>query len=399
MPTISATTECPNKTTTLRTSKVLMQTGAHRTCDVTTPKDGRSPMEMTYASEQRQRIEAVRANHPIDQVIGRYVELRPSGRRLVGCCPFHEDRTPSLVVYLSSQSWFCFACDVGGDLFAFVQRIENISFAKALRPLESGKLLSALTRKTQPSMTGRSLASSHSIQLTPEHFTLLTAATEVYHTAIFSQPAILKYLDQRRIDLAMIRRHHIGYATGDNLARYFRFRGWDPEIANDLGLLGPRGEYFRERIVIPERRAGQTIYLVGRATQDYQKAKYLGLPGAAKPIYGLEQIRGAKEVFIVEGVCDLLTLVEWGYATIALLGSHLKREHLDTLADAERIFIATDSDEPGRKSAQHLAELLGSRARIVLPLPKVKDVNELARHPKGRLIFADLVAQVRGGTR
>lgn len=352
----------------------------------------------------REEIETIRANNSIEQVIGRYVELRPSGRRLVGRCPFHEDRAPSLVVYPNNQSWFCFACDVGGDVFAFVKRIENISFGEALRKLGSGTFDTRRTHRTPaststPTIPQVFLEQGEHFKLTEEHFTLLTAATEVYHAAIFTQPWILEYLAKRKIDLDMIRRHRIGYATGDNLAKYFRFRGWNPEIANDLGLIGPRGEYFRQRIVIPELRAGKAIYLVGRATQKYQKAKYLGLPGAPKPLYGAELIHGATDVFLVEGAMDWLTLVEWGYPTVALLGSHLKHEQISEIADAERIFIATDSDEPGRKSARQLVELLGKRARIVPPLPNAKDVNELAMKQNGQAVFARLVEQSRSGTR
>jgi len=303
-----------------------------------------------------------------------------------------------LVVYPANQSWYCFGCDTGGDVFKFVQRIENISFAEALQRLGAGTIKG---RPIVQSMRPQSSSSiqSERIELTEEHFALLTAATEVYHAAIFMQPAVLEYLAKRRIDLDMIRRHRIGYATGDNLAKYFRFRGWDPEIARDVGLIGPHGEYFRQRIVIPELRAGKAIYLVGRATQKYQKAKYLGLPGAPKPLYGAELIRGAENVLVAEGPLDWLTLVEWGYRAVALLGSHLKPELVGELVTAKRIFIVTDSDEPGRKSARQLAEVLGKRARIVPPLPNAKDVNELAMRRRGREIFAELVQEMRAETR
>ena len=371
----------------------------------------RSTSKATQAGMRgsREEIEAVRANNPIEQVIGRYVELRPSGRRLTGRCPFHDDPTPSFVVYVHNQSFYCFGCDVGGDVFRFVERIEHLSFAEALNLLSGSRRIGSNTlparRVTSPSMQPSKTisavrpGSNEQMELTAEHFTLLTAATEVYHAAIFTQPNVLDYLAKRRIDLDVVRRHRIGYVTGNDLAKYFRFRGWNPEIANDLGLLGPRGEYFRQRIVIPELRDGRAIYLVGRATQKYQKAKYLGLPGAPKPLYGGELIRGASEVFLVEGVFDWLTLIEWGYPTVALLGSHLKHEQISEIADAERIFIATDSDEPGRKSARQLAELLGKRARIVPPLPNAKDVNELAMKQNGQAVFARLVEQSRLGTR
>ena len=352
----------------------------------------RSTREDT-CSEQRRRIETVRANNPIEQVIARYVVLRPSGRRLVGNCPFHNDPTPSLVVYAHNQSFYCFGGDVGGDVFKFVQLIEKVSFAEALQRLGS----ITPTRKPVSRVLPVSMNTLPSVELSEEHFTLLTAATEVYHAAIFTQPRVLEYLAKRRIDLDMIRHHRIGYATGNDLAKYFRFRGWDPEIANDLGLIGPRGEYFRQRIVIPEVREGRAIYLVGRATQKYQRAKYLGLPGAPKPLYGLERVRRSAEVFLCEGPLDWLTLVQWGYPAIALLGSHLKQDQASEIADAERIFIVTDSDEPGRRSARRLAEMFGKRARIVPPLPNAKDVNELAMHSRAHETFSELVQQARSG--
>ena len=94
----------------------------------------------------RDDIEAVRTNNPVEQVIGRYIELRPSGRRLLGRCPFHDDPTPSFVVYVHNQSWYCFGCDIGGDVFRFVERIEHLSFTEALQRLGSNTLTARLSR-------------------------------------------------------------------------------------------------------------------------------------------------------------------------------------------------------------------------------------------------------------
>ncbi|MEW5721303.1 MAG: toprim domain-containing protein, partial [Chloroflexota bacterium] len=117
-----------------------------------------------------------------------------------------------------------------------------------------------------------------------------------------------------------------------------------------------------------------------------------------KPLWGAEQAREAREVFVCEGVFDMLTLVEWDYAAVATLG-HPKREHVEELARAQRIYIATDADDVGREFAATLKEWLGDRA-IVLPsfkrfknLQDIKDVNELMeKHPReGRDIFARLM--------
>lgn len=340
-----------------------------------------------YQPKNRNEIESVRANNPIEQLIARYIELRVSGRRLVGRCPFHEDSSPSLVVYTHNQSWYCFGCDVGGDVFKFVELIEKVPFAEALQKLSSDTI--STRRIAQPSPIQS--AAQSLIELTEEHFTLLTAAAEVYHAAIFAQPKVLEYLARRRIDLDLIRRYRIGYATGDDLAKYFRFRGWDPDIGEDLGLIGPRGEFFRQRIVVPEIRDGKAIYLVGRKTQEYQKAKYLGIPGAPKPLYGGDLVKGAREVFVVEGPFDWLTLVSWGYASLALMGSHVKDEMVDLLADAERIYVVSHYDEAGQRVARQICEKFEDRAHVVPPLPNAKDVNELASHPRGREVFAQMV--------
>ncbi len=338
----------------------------------------------------RDEIEAVRARNPVEQVIGRYVELRSSSRRLVGRCPFHDDFDPSLVVYAHNQSWYCFSCDVGGDVFKFVQLIEQVPFAEALQRLGECTIAA---KRTAPIPIAQ-FPPQPELELTAEHFTLLTAAAEVYHAAIFAQPKVLEYLARRRIDLDVIRQQRIGFATGNDLAKYFRFRGWDPEIAEDLGLIGPRGEFFRQRVIFPELRDGKTIYLVGRKTNKYQKAKYLGLPGAPKPVYGLALARGSDEVFVAEGPTDWLTLIQWGYVAIALMGSHVKDELVDQLASAKRIYIVTHFDEAGHRVARQLCEIFGKRASVVPPLPNAKDVNELATHPHGREVFAQLAQRV-----
>jgi DNA primase len=302
---------------------------------------------------------------------------------------------------------------MGGDVFAFIKRIENVSFDEALQRLDPGSSATrpAVCTPTPATMrtTLRTFAKpSGQLELTEEHFTLLTAATEVYHAALLQQPKLLAYLLRRGFDFDAVHKYRLGYAAGDSLEKYFRFRGWNVVAGLDLGLLvkkddGAIREYFSRRIVIPELRGrssgpARTIYLVGRATEGWQKAKYLGLPSAPKPLWGAESAREGSEVFVCEGVFDMLTLVEWGYAAVATLG-HPKREHVEKLARAQRIYIATDADAVGREFAATLKQRFGDRA-IVLPsfkrfkdLRDIKDVNELMeKHPRdGRDIFARLV--------
>ncbi len=342
----------------------------------------------------REEIDAIRARHPIEQVVSQHAELRPSGRLLQARCPLpgHEDTGPSFTVYVQSQSFYCFGCNRGGDVFKFIQLMEHVGFREAVDKLEGSSMIVGPTQtarlKEHTSVPSRKMPDEAARQL-------LTAAAQVYHTSLLLNDEMLSYVTDRGITMQTIKRFRLGYASGSNLAKYFRFRGWDLQLGKDLGLVGGRGEFFRERIIIPEWRSGNAIYLTGRKTKSYQQVKYLGLPGAAKPLYGLEGSMGSREVFIVEGCFDMLTLIQWGYPAVALLGSHLKAEWEQELAFAERIFVVTDSDEAERTSAKTIEETFGARSIVVPPLPNAKDVNELASHPNGREQFAQLVSQAR----
>ena len=341
----------------------------------------------------RDEIEAIRARHPIEGVVAAYVELHPAGRLLQAKCPLpgHEDTGPSFTVYTNNQSFYCFGCNRGGDVFKFIQLVEQVNFREAVARLEGG----AFTVHREEKVTKVNATPTPSRCIDEDAMQLLTAAAEVYHTSLLLNPEMLGYVTGRGITLDTVQRFRLGYATGDNLEKYFRFRGWDAELGRELGLTGEHGEFFRKRIIIPEWRNGNTVYLVGRQTQAYQRIKYLGLPGVPKPLYGLEGAQKHREVFIAEGAFDMLTLLQWGYPAVALLGSHLKREWVEELAFAEHLYIVTDSDEPGRASAQILAETFDQRAVIVAPIPSAKDVNELAAQPSGRERFGHLLERTR----
>lgn len=342
-------------------------------------------MGRRMAGFSREEIEDIRARFPAEEVIGSYIQLRRSGRHLVGHCPFHEDKTPSLVVYPHNQSWWCFGCELGGDVFEFVKRIERVRFPEAVELLGRKKLKG---RRIPPPPQAPVIAA---VGLSQEHFSVLTAATEAYHAALLARPDLLAQLAGRAIDGEAVKRHRLGYASGKHLVRYLRFRGWDPQLAADMGLVGPRGEFFRGRIVIPEIRGGRVVYLVGRALQGYQRAKYLHLPGVPKPIYGLELIRGRHEAFVTEGPFDWMTLVSWGYPACALLGHSVKRDQLRHFDFATRIYLCLDNDEAGRKGTRELVQLWGGRARPVPHLRGVKDINELGQRAGGRELFIRLV--------
>jgi DNA primase len=164
-----------------------------------------------------------------------------------------------------------------------------------------------------------------------------------------------------------------------------------------MGLLWrDGGETMAGRVVIPELRGGQCIWMVGRTLDDARQPKYRGL-SMPKPILGYERVRGRPRVFVTEGAFDYLTGMSWGLSICALLGTQVRAERLAFLQRARRVLIAFDSDEPGREAASDLARRLGSRARI-LELPEgVKDLNDLGRRPDGRAAFFRLIRETEHG--
>lgn len=346
-----------------------------------------------------QRIDttALKRAHPIAEVVGGYgIALCPSGRALVGRCPFHADSgRPNLYVYPASESWYCFRCAIGGDAISFVERIEGVGFRRAVarlagEPRADGYAPTRVVRALPPPFARRSRPPA---VRGPAERACLAAAVDLYQNRLLTDPIALRYVESRGIDRATIERCRVGYAAGDELAAYLRWRRLPSPAAMRVGLLGRDGcERMAGRVVVPEIRAGQPIWLVGRALQaDRCGPKYLGLPGR-KPLLGWEAASGARAVYLVEGVFDWLALRSWGLPALALVGTHARPEAIKALGRFERIYLALDGDEAGRVAAAGLMQALGGRATMVA-LPEVKDVAELAPSRDGRGIFARAVRE------
>jgi DNA primase len=183
----------------------------------------------------------------------------------------------------------------------------------------------------------------------------------------------------------------VGYVSGDELIAYVRWRRLPAQAAIRVGLLGRDGrEFLAGRVIVPEIRRGEPVWLVGRTIEGNGGGpKYLGLPGA-KPLLGWETALGSPMVILVEGVFDWLTLVQWGFPALALVGTRVRPEVLRALgARFERVYLALDADDAGQQAAAAIATALGSRA-VTVRLPHgIKDVAELAPRPDGRAVFAN----------
>lgn len=357
------------------------------------------------AAPTRYDVESLRRDHPIAEVVASYgIELRPVGRALVGRCPFHADGgRPNLYVYPESSSFYCFRCAVGGDVFDFVRRRENVGFGEACRRL--ARLERRPETPSPPSHpTGR--RDRRWDRLTLEEQVVMNTAGALYQHTLWREPRAIAYLRGRGIPDRVIRQCGLGYADGHSLEAYLRRRS-GLRVAQELGLLRKPGhgdgalplrEFLAGRIVVPELRGGQRIWFIGRRLDDdSDRPKYLAL-GGERPVLGFEHAAGQREVFLCEGVFDYLTAVAWKLPAFSPCGTHLPADRLGFLARARVVYGILDGDDAGRAAAERFAALLGERFRP-LHLPEGCDLNDLSRRPEGQRGFFRLLAAARHETR
>jgi DNA primase len=354
-------------------------------------------------AQSRHRIdaEALKLAHPIEEVVARYgIQLRRQGQALVGRCPLHNDQgRPNLHVWPASRGWYCFRCSTGGDVIRWVELVEQLDFRGAVKRLDAGVhgAPRALTAHDRPS-TPRHLEERDGQELA-----VLQAATTLYHQRLQTDPTVMAYILSRGIDRVTVEACCLGYASGDELIPYLAWRRVGLEPALRVGLLGHNGrEFLAGRIVIPDLRTHQPVWLVGRLLEsDIQDdtadapPRYLGLPGS-KPLLGLEQTGTSPSLIATEGVFDWLTLRRWGYPTVALVGTHARADIVEQLRGRQRVYLVLDQDDAGLEATIRLVDALGPTA-IPVALPDgIKDVAELAPRDDGQALFARALLEAVG---
>lgn len=341
-----------------------------------------------------QAIELIRSRMPIRELVGRYVALKPSGKGVwKGLCPFHQEKTPSFQVSEDKGLCYCFGCKNGGDIFAFLQKIEGIGFREALERLaqETGVEL--------PQFKGRSSGRKEALQI--------LELTQAYFRANLSGPAE-RYLQERGLNPVSIERFGLGYApkSWDGLIRYLQGHGVDPQEAVEAGVLVEReGRYFdrfRHRVTFPVLDSmGRIVAFTARALEKDDNPKYLNSPETAlfkksQLLYGYPQARSAirerGRAVVVEGLFDVIALHQMGFAeAVAVLGSSLSGEqaHLLRRADAAELYLAFDADEAGRKATLQSLNLEIARSFVVYAvlLEDGKDPGDLLLLPDGKERF------------
>jgi DNA primase len=319
------------------------------------------------------------------------------GADLIGRCPFHEDKTPSLVVTPSKNLWHCLgACQVGGTAIDWVMRAEGISFRHAVELLQNDALplvASASSAAAPPTKsTVKKLPTALARDM--EDARLLVQVIEYYHQSLQQSPEALDYLKRRGIaSEETIRTFKIGFANrtlGYRLPEKTRVDG--AALRGQLqriGMLRSSGhEHFNGSIVIPViSPEGEVTEVYGRKINDNLRPGtplHLYLPGPHRGVWNSTALSSTPEVILCEALIDALTFWCAGYRNVtASYGVEgFTADHLALFKQCgiQRVLIAYDRDEAGEKAAQKLAVQLnevGLDAYRIL-FPKGMDANEYA---------------------
>ena len=336
-------------------------------------------------------VQAIRAAHPIvETVLSAGIELRRSGRRLIGRCPFHEDRNPSLVIYPQTASYFCFGCDAGGDVIDFVGRLRGSAFS------ETAALLAGSGQTSSPPSAVVRVPARRGVRaIGDEELAVIEAAASLYARQLERSRRARSYLAGRGIGNATASGLRVGYANG-GLARQLRNQGLSLGAARGLGLLSGERDTLQGRIVVPDLDAnGRATWLTARSL-DGREPRYLNLR-LPSPLLGFARAQAAHAhaVVVTEGPFDWLIACAWQLRAMSLLGTHLSRAALQALRSFRRVYLALDADDPGRRATDRLVSELGARA-IVVPLPTgVHDLSELGGHRAGREAFLRSLSNAR----
>lgn len=344
-------------------------------------------------------IEQVRQAVDIVEVIDSVVPLKRSGSSWKACCPFHKEKTPSFHVSAARQSFKCFGCGAGGDVFKFVQLYENVDFPEAVRKL-AARAGVALPERGDP---GEGQRRDERRRLLSLHAEVGAYWRELLRHDRRAEPA-RRYMQQRDIPLTWANEFGLGYAPDawDDTLQWARARSVPESLLLEAGLVvkneqGRVYDRFRGRLVFPiANDQGETIAFSARLLDAEAKAaKYINSPETplftkSKVLFGWHRakraILDADRVVICEGQLDVLRCHAAGILNVvAPLGTAFTEEHARILRRATRnVILCLDADRAGMAAVERAAGVLAESGQNGLERLVASDLGiEVLRLPEG----------------
>lgn len=315
-------------------------------------------------------IQAVKESS-IANIIGAVVTLKHSGKSLTGCCPFHNERSPSFHVNETEGYYHCFGCGSSGDIIKFVMDYENKTFAEAITAIAKQQNIAVEFDKETTAETKQQIDRRQAMIAT------IRAAANHYQKNISKEA--LEYLHSRNFTDDTIAQWKIGFAPADFkfiTSKVIEANCW--QHALDAGIVktkdGNNYDFFYNRIIIPiENKNGDIIAFSGRKLPDdaTESPKYINTPATelydkSKTLFGLSHARrGIKNfgyAFLVEGNLDVIKMHQQGQDNaVATCGTALTQQHSQLLRKyTDKVVILRDGDKAGINAVSKDIEILSS---------------------------------------
>jgi DNA primase len=337
-------------------------------------------------------VDAVKAAADLVEVIAGRTQLRRSGARFTGLCPFHNERTPSFSVSPEKGTYHCFGCRRGGDVITFVEDTEGVDFVGAIEWLAQRFNVPLEYEEASPEQDARR-------RRRDRLHAALDAAASFYERFLWESQAgeaARAYLTTRGLGEDICREYRLGLAPpGSVLARKAAERGFTRQELAGAGLVNRRGnDYFQGRLLFPIADArGRVVGFQARKLRedDPLQAKYVNSPEGdlfrkGDLLYGLDRARTAiareERALVVEGNTDVLALRQAGLGpVVASMGTALTERHLKELGRLTRkLYLCFDADAAGEAATlrgMDLASAEGFEVRVVA-LPPGTDPADAA---------------------
>jgi len=333
-------------------------------------------------------IERLKSEVSLERLVeAQGIELKRHGADLLGLCPFHDDKTPSLVVSPKKNLWHCLgACQAGGSVIDWVMKRDGLSFRHAVDVLRGDTLPPAAAGVKAPLPVAE----------IAEDRELLSQVVAYYHETLKQSPEALAYLDQRGLrSHEVIERFRLGFANrtlGYRLPTNGTKAGLGArERLQRLGVLRESGhEHLNGSLIVPIfGEAGEVLGMYGRKVTPESKLRkgtplHLYLPGPHRGVFNFEALQASRTVILCEALIDALTFWCAGYRNVtASYGVEgFTADHLAAFKkyQTERVLIAYDRDDAGERASIALAERLQSQGIecFRVQFPKRMDANEYA---------------------
>lgn len=352
-------------------------------------------------------IDELKENVDIVALISNYLELKKTGNRYKGLCPFHSEKTPSFFVNPDNNFYHCFGCGAGGDAINFVMEIENLTFVESIKMLaeRSGMELPNLSNQQRQVYKEREKIFSLN-KLTARFYHYLLTDTNMGKEA-------LEYLNNRGFDEADIKKFKLGYAADEwqLLLNFLKKKNFNISSIKKAGLIseGKNNSYydkFRNRVMFPIfNNRGEVIAFGGRILngEDSYGPKYLNSPetqifSKKKNLYGLhlakDEIRKKNNCIIMEGYTDIIQAHKKGFEnSIASLGTAFTEEQAKLIKRyAENAYIAYDADTAGNKATLRGLDVLndtGINVKVI-ELEEGTDPDQLLKN-EGADVFDEYI--------